>query len=118
MAEGCCSLEEKSSYPRFRPFTKTIPYIFCIRIYILCGTKSVPGTNYWEPPSGHQDPNPRCARTSLERVVSQLLRVAPLEVRACQGTSEGSLGEVLMLEHARCRSNSSCIKPALAATPQ
>ena len=46
-------------------------------------------------------------------------RAVPLKVRACQGTSEGSSGEVFMLGHALGRSNSSsCVTSALAATPQ
>ena len=44
-------------------------------------------------------------RTKLERVIAQIVRAVPLKVRACEGTSEGSLAEVYMLEHALCRSN-------------
>ena len=36
------------------------------------------------------------------RVIPQIDRAVPLKVRACEGTSEGSLVEVFMLEHALC----------------
>ena len=107
------SKEEKSPYPRFSTiretgfifFTKTIP----------CGTSVC--TN-WEPPYARKHPRSRRARTKLERVIAQIDRAVPLKVRACESTSEGSSAEVFMLGHARCRSNSSSEKTALAATPQ
>ena len=43
-------------------------------------------------------PLPRRARTKLDRVISQIDRAAPLKVRACEGTSEGSSAEVLYLD--------------------
>ena len=71
-----------------------------------------------EPTYDYCDPCPRLTPKRLERVVSQLDRAAPLKVRACKGTSEGSSTEVLKLGHALCRSNSSSKNSALAATPQ
>ena len=51
-------------------------------------------------------------------MVPQLDRAVPLKVRTCEGTSQGSSTEVLMLGHVLCRSNSSPVNSALAARPQ
>ena len=60
----------------------------------------------------------RGSREECWRACFLLDRAVPLEVRACEGTSEGSSTEVFMLGHALCRSSSSSENSALAATPQ
>ena len=52
----------------------------------------------------------------LETEVHQLDRAAPLKVRACRGTSEGSSVEVFTLRHALCRSYSRVEASALSST--
>ena len=96
--------------PAFQPFIKSVSHKNSYMRYNVC-------TN-WEPPYAHKHPCSRRARTKLEWVIAQIDRAVPLKVRACEGTSEGSPAEGLMLEHTLCRSNSSSEKSALAATPQ
>ena len=52
----------------------------------------------------------------LEREVHQLDRAAPLKVRACRGTYEGSSVEVFTLRHALCRSYSKVEASTLSST--
>ena len=55
---------------------------------------------------------------ATEREVSQLDREAPLKVRACRGTREGSSVEGFTLGHALCRSYSKVEESALTSTPK
>ena len=106
--------QSKSPFIRFSTIYENV-FILCTKIN-SCGTMSVPiGSRH--PATETPDRGTR-EQGSRGWFFNSTGRSVPLQVRACQGTSEGSPDEVIMLGHAMCHSNSSSEKSPVAATPQ